>query len=534
VPSIILNGPLVHQEPIVDSPCRRKVVRAGRRWGKTVGAVFCAVVGHGPVDEKGQRTLPGIASKRPGGGGWVVAWVAPDFKQNSILWRAIRKRFRVDPRVDVNEAARTVTLPGGGMLRCCSAENINAIRGEGEDLIGVIVEEGAHLDLEAALLDVIVPALLDHYDDGSWLLVISTTNDGHDGNTAHRVPSYFDLLCRQIMAGERPGWEHWTGDARDNPEISAEGFAELLAEYGPGQEDKRDREVYAKLLSGGLASPYLDLWSPAVHIRDYPQQLPEGGRIVAGMDWGYDHPGAFQLYYVWHNGYKLRKHLRWEYPFGRTTPNGPMTAHAVGKAIGAGVQRFGSPEFVVYDRAMNASTREGKAVNSVKTDVLSGWTEAVGGNAWKVPAFNENVGTEESRRQRKLLMVNVLTWAGNPEDLKPWQEAELTVDRSCSAFVSTVPYLTSDPLDPTKIDKKQDRENDFDAATYLMEQVSGDFCENTQVKSVPEDQHPGFDGHGKRKPRDWQDEDEWEGVGIVHGGYHTPEGKGGSVDGYER
>ena len=52
-----IAAPLPQQLPIVHSPARFKIVRAGRRFGKTRLALYCALIGHGP-----DQCFPGIVS----------------------------------------------------------------------------------------------------------------------------------------------------------------------------------------------------------------------------------------------------------------------------------------------------------------------------------------------------------------------------------------------------------------------------------------------------------------------------------------
>ena len=123
---ILIPAPLPHQEPIVNSPARFKVVRAGRRGGKTVLAEGCAIVGHGPTDATGAPKFKGIAHDLD------VVWVARDYTQAGIMWHEfIRPRFKGVPGVRVNEADRTVSLDGAGTLFVISAENIASARGMG-------------------------------------------------------------------------------------------------------------------------------------------------------------------------------------------------------------------------------------------------------------------------------------------------------------------------------------------------------------------------------------------------------------------
>lgn len=509
MPTIRLNGPLSQQRAAVASTKRYKALRWGRRTGKTEVAQYCAVMGHGEGWESSND--PETPPQFPGCmHGWHVLWVAPDFSQNDNLWLEIETIFKpAEPQVKVNRNARTVDFPGGGRLWCRSAEAIDAIRGAGKHLIGIVVEEAAHLDLQGILSGELLVTLMDNYDAGSWLVVISTSNSGFDGNAEHRVPSYFNILCSEILKGDRSEWYHEHGDARTNPKINPHAFDALLAEYKPGMERDRDEQLFALLLQGGLTQPFLDLWQPRVHVRVSPDRPPPDARLVAGLDWGYDHLGALHLFYVWHNGYKLRKHLRAELSFGRGSENGPMLATAVGEAAGALFQVHGRPEWIAYDQAMKAAKHHGAEVRSVLEDFRGGLHRSMGGDAdpFRVPALVPSFGTEDSRRERKLLMIQSLTWEAGPHEgepwreLQPWQEPELTIHPDCRAFIASVPFLTTDPKDTSKIfkDPQRDATNDFDAATYCLERVPPGFVEAVPVAFNPDHRHPGFDEHGRRK-----------------------------------
>jgi hypothetical protein len=241
---IHIPAPLDHQWPIVESAARFKVVRAGRRGGKTVLAEGCAIVGHGPEDAERAPLFRGIVHDLD------VVWVARDYTQAGIMWHEfIRPRFKGVPGVRVNEAERTVTILGAGTLFVISAENIASARGMGKRLAGMIVEEAAWLDLQSALKDVILPALM---DNEGWLLLISTTNAGQDGNQLKEAPSYFNRICQDIRAGERSDeWAEFHFTAEDNPKITARAFQSLVAEYAAGSA-QLEQEVYAKLIVGGV------------------------------------------------------------------------------------------------------------------------------------------------------------------------------------------------------------------------------------------------------------------------------------------
>lgn len=280
---IVLPEPIGPQCAALDHPASRKVWRWGRRTGKTRGALVAAVAGHGPGAD-GHKLHAGIL------GGGDVVWIAQDYPNLlRVAWKEeVRPRFAHLPYARLNEQAHTLTLDGLGTLHFVSAEAIDGIRGMGSRVIGVIVDEAAWLDLERALLDVILPILL---DNGGWLILLSTTNAGADGNQAKRLPSYFNGLCAQIRAGQRgPEWAESHATAFDNPVIDNAALHELIAEYPEGSP-RLKQEVYAELLQAGegLALPSLH---KDVHLVD-PFDVPLSCERVGMFDWGFNHPWAY-------------------------------------------------------------------------------------------------------------------------------------------------------------------------------------------------------------------------------------------------
>jgi hypothetical protein len=161
----------------------------------------------------------------------------------------------------------------------------------GKRLAGMIVEEAAWLDLQSALKDVILPALM---DNEGWLLLISTTNAGQDGNQLKEAPSYFNRICQEIRAGERSDeWAEFHFTAEDNPKITARAFQSLVAEYAAGSA-QLEQEVYAKLIVGGVGLA-LEQVEESKHI--VPRfKVPEHWMQFGAFDWGFNHPYSFGWY----------------------------------------------------------------------------------------------------------------------------------------------------------------------------------------------------------------------------------------------
>lgn len=295
---VVLDGELVMPEPIgkqpewLSSPASRKLLRVGRRGSKTRFAFQAAILGHGPGWEDNEPKFPGIL------GGSDVVWIAQDYPNlTRVVWREeIKPRFgHLTQWAKLNERDHALSIEGLGTLFLASAEAIDGIRGMGKNIRGVIVDEAAWLALRTALLNVILPLLLDN--DG-WLIIMSTTNAGPDGGYdetgAPQVPSYFNVLAKEIQDGQRSEeWDEFTGTAFDNPTLSKRAIEELIAEYPPGSPNLR-QEIYAELLETGvgLALPGL---SEATHMCPAFSPEPHWTEFAA-FDWGFHHPWSFGRY----------------------------------------------------------------------------------------------------------------------------------------------------------------------------------------------------------------------------------------------
>jgi hypothetical protein len=271
---LVLPAPLPHQVPVLENGRRFKLWRAGRRTGKSRAEMIAAVAGHGP-----NRRFRGLLQ------GGFIAWFAPDYKQAQAIWREeIRPRFGGHSWAEVSEVEKRVSVKGSGALQLLSAENIDAARGWKLD--GAVMDEGAYWDLEYGWNAVIRPALADKQ---GWGFFGSTTNAGHDGNQAKRVPSFFNLLCERAEAGELgPDWAVFHNRTEDNPKIPRAEIATLRAEYPEGSATAA-QELDAEL--GVAGGRYFDIRDD-VHLvprSALPKSLPHWWEYWGAKDWGFAH-----------------------------------------------------------------------------------------------------------------------------------------------------------------------------------------------------------------------------------------------------
>lgn len=477
---ILIANPLPHQLPVDQSNANRKVLRWGRRAGKTRWAFKAAIVGHG---EKGshQRVVRnevveawegprfrGVAHGRD------VIWIGRDYKQARTLWtEEIEPRFHGKTHATVHQTEKRVELSSGGSLWIRSNENIESVRGAGAKLVGVIVDEAAWQDLESALKEVILPALLDL--DG-WLVLLSTTNAGRDGNAEGRVPSYFNQICHEIAKGQRSAeWQEFYATAFDNPKISPAAIDELIAEY---REDSIElaQEVYAKLVRGGgkLAFPE---FREDVHVQKFT--VPSDWWWGGGMDWGYTSPGWIGLEAFGPDG---RSHLAWEWEFQKLAP------YEVGYQMGKKMLAMQRPHFIACDSQMweTGDGRGGTRV-AVAEEVQRGLRDALGSAAPTLIAAPKGRG---SRLARKMALHEGLKYSPTPDGKIPvWGMPKFTIDPSCERFIHCIGSLQLDPMKPEDVDT-EGYDHPYDGETYLR--VTRKPAVETPERPQHPDRHAGI------------------------------------------
>jgi hypothetical protein len=487
MPELLIPALFPHQQEDADRPERHKLARWGRRRGKSRMGFHVAVVGHGPTQPNGEPLWRGIAHGRKVGEVYTpfdVLWVGRSLKQASQIYtEEVRPRFKAAGGY-TNDTDMIASCQGTGRIIVCSqdADSINNARGLGANLIGVIGDEVAHWDAaQDKWLEVLVPMLTDNF---GWAWFVSTTEPG----------SWFNQLCEQTMASEKPGWYHSHGDARDNPRITPEAFDALVAEYPPN-DPRLEKEVYARLTlgGGGLAFPE---WRPDLHLASF--QVPGGWRYVAGGDYGYSSAGAIEVAAI---GPDDRLHFCLEYSFGQET------AYDTGYHFGILVRDRGMiPEWLAFDPDPTFSVAvTATGGPTIGEDMQRGLNDAL--QRIRVPLIAAAKGPG-SRLTRKLLWHEGLKYQLAPDgSVPPWGHPKWTIDaKACPQLAKTIPRLM---LETKKLDgqevrtefvKKDGTEHWWDAGGYLaVSRVPG---VDRPAVIVPENQHPGFRQNGQRRSRD--------------------------------
>ena len=475
-------APLEHQQPTDESPALRKVLCWGRRAGKTRWAFKAAVTGHGPV-EHGRPSMPGIAS------GGDVYWIARDYKQATMLWfEEIRPRFKkreLASVVQVHETDKRVTLRDGGSLWIRSAENIASVRGSGAKLVGVIIDEAAHLNLQPALLDVVLPALI---DNEGWMILMSTPNAGPDGyedlEEGRRTPSYFNIICDQIESGARSSdWFMSELTAFDNPVLSKRAIEKLVEEY-PEESVELAQEVYAKRVIGGagLAFPeFVPQEERGIHVVRY--EAPADWVWACGGDWGYEKWGWLGLIATGPE----RSLVRYEYYFRKTAP------YTVGYNWGKMILRFPRPEWQAVDCP---AVSDGGP--TIWEQLQQGFTDAVtrGKGQVQIPPFIAPPKGPGSRLTKKGLLHDLLKYtkirdADGKITVEPWGMPRLQIHTDCPNLIRVLAKLPRDPKKLEDVDTDAE-DHPYDGITsWAMARVPR--VEKRSRREKHPDEHPGWE-----------------------------------------
>ena len=190
---LVLYSPHKGQLAFHRSRARFKIMTCGRRWGKTLAA------GNDMVTK---------VCEVPRSLGW---WVTPTYKIGNRGWKLLSRALKdVIAPGGIKRGERSIELMNGSLIEFRSADNPDALRGEGVNHL--VVDEAAMIPREA-WEEALRPTLSD--TKGSAVLI--STPKGRN--------FFFELFCRGNDP-EYAGWESFTFPTSSNPFIDPEEIAE--------------------------------------------------------------------------------------------------------------------------------------------------------------------------------------------------------------------------------------------------------------------------------------------------------------------
>jgi PBSX family phage terminase large subunit len=251
---IVLWSPHRNQRALADDRHRFKLIRCGRRFGKTTYAVNFLV-------EEALLSDEGL-----------FYYIGPTYKQaKMIAWKMLLEAVRVLPPAlvrKINESELYVELNKGARIYIKGADNPDSLRGVG--LNGAVLDEYADIR-ENVFTEIIQPALLDRK---GWCVVMGTPKGFN----------HFYRLEREVEGDFEWGKFHFT--SYDNPFIAKEDIDRIRATT---PEDIFQQEYMAEFRRfEGLVYKEFD---PARHLFT---EMPERQIIetIGGLDFGMTNPAC--------------------------------------------------------------------------------------------------------------------------------------------------------------------------------------------------------------------------------------------------
>ena len=260
------------QKVVALDPHRFRILRCGRRWGKTTLA----------IDQmKGRATIPGSR----------IAYLANTYQQaRDIAWEQLKKDCR--EAGTLNEARLEIKLVNGSQIFLRGWESVETLRGQAFDLI-VIDEVASMKGFWVNWQEVLRPTLTDRKGEAIFISTPKGFNHFYD-------------LCNQELTDK--DFKSFYFTSWDNPHLDRE---ELQRAKETLPKDRYLQEYEASFQKmQGLAIPE---FSREKHLYE---ELPVGRfEKLAGVDFGYVHHAAVPEIH-W-NGESLWVEDEW-YKIGRT------------------------------------------------------------------------------------------------------------------------------------------------------------------------------------------------------------------------
>ena len=207
--TVTIPKPHLKQQAFIDSTAKRKVIRAGRRGGKTVGAAIMAVKSF----LEGHRVL----------------YATPTADQVEKFWYEVKQALAQPIQHLVyskNETLHIVEKEGTqNRIKAKTAWNADTLRGDYADLL--ILDEFQLMN-EDTWEVVGAPMLLDN--DGDAVFIYTPPSLRSAGVSKARDPRHAAKLFKEALTDATGRWQAFTFTSHDNPYISKVALGELISD----------------------------------------------------------------------------------------------------------------------------------------------------------------------------------------------------------------------------------------------------------------------------------------------------------------
>ena len=245
--TITLRRPHPKQNEFIEHPAKRKVVRAGRRSGKTTGVAILAVKGF-------------LAGRR-------ILYATPTQEQIGRFWFEVKQALAEPIEAGIfakNETLHTIELPGTTQqIRAKTAWNADSLRGDYADLL--ILDEYQLMSDDAWNL-VGAPMLLDN--DGDAVFIYTAIRGQHHSKQLYKRAGE-DLTGR---------WRSFHFTSHDNPHLSTEALGDI-------SQDMSQLAYRMEILAEDIEDEPRALWQRQQMIEKHRVTgFPDLVRVAVGVD----------------------------------------------------------------------------------------------------------------------------------------------------------------------------------------------------------------------------------------------------------
>ena len=244
------------QRLFIESAAKRKIVRAGRRGGKTVGAARIAL--NAFLDHR------------------RVLYAAPTQDQIERFWLTVMRSLEEPIDAGVlykNETKHIIEVTGTeNRIRAKTAFNADTLRGDYADLL--ILDEW-QLMSEDAWNTVGAPMLLDNNGDAVFIYTPPSLNSR--SMTKAKDPQHAAKLFKKALQDDTGRWAAFNFTSHDNPHISKEALGEIA-------RDMTSLAYRQEIMAEDIDEAPGALWTRK-QIEDCRIiKAPEMDRIIVGVD----------------------------------------------------------------------------------------------------------------------------------------------------------------------------------------------------------------------------------------------------------
>jgi len=244
------------QSEIINSPVKRKIIRAGRRAGKTCLAAI-------------------LAAKKFSNGGRVL-YAAPTQEQTERFWHTVRILLQglIDAGLVVkNETLKTIErVRTEQRIKAKTAWNSDTLRGDYCDLL--ILDEMQLID-EMAWEEVGQPMLIDN--DGDAVLIYTPPSHRSRSMSKARDKTYMAKLFKKAQADTTGRWKAFHFTSFDNPFISRTAIDEI-------SKDMTSVSYKQEIMAEDIEDIPGALWKRKWFDEFRKDEIPELAKIVVAID----------------------------------------------------------------------------------------------------------------------------------------------------------------------------------------------------------------------------------------------------------